>query len=50
MITVNQGDLVTVNLHNNLSEDTGLLFQGQTIVPDLVGTGSGTTKSYSFRR
>lgn len=48
VIVVNQGDVVTVNLRNNLPEATGLLFQGIAIRPDLTGAGSGTTKSYTF--
>ena len=48
VVAVNVGDVVTVNLRNNLGEPTGLLFQGQAIVPDLVGTAGGTTKSYTF--
>ena len=36
-LIVNQGDVVTVTLHNNLPEATGLLFQGQAMVPDTHG-------------
>ncbi|MFN8465930.1 MAG: multicopper oxidase domain-containing protein [Caldilineaceae bacterium] len=48
VVAVNVGDVVTVNLHNNLGETTGLLFQGQAIVPDLTGTAGGTVKAYTF--
>jgi len=48
VVAVNVGDVVTVNLHNNLGETTGLLFQGQAIRPDLAGTAGGTVKSYVF--
>jgi FtsP/CotA-like multicopper oxidase with cupredoxin domain len=46
VITVNQGDVVTINLTNGIGETTGLVFQGQAIVPDQVGTSS--SKSYTF--
>lgn len=48
IIDVNVGDVVTVNLNNSLTEATGLLFQGQAMVPDTVGALPGTTKSYTF--
>lgn len=47
-IVVNDGDTVTVTLHNNLTEATGLLFQGQTMVPDRVGVAAGGMKNYTF--
>jgi Multicopper oxidase len=47
-IVVNEGDTVTVNLHNNLTEATGLLFQGQTMVPDRSGVIAGGMKPYTF--
>jgi len=37
VIDINVGDVVTVILHNNLTEATGLLFQGQGMVPDTTG-------------
>lgn len=49
VLIVNQGDTVTVNLHNALSEPTALLFQGQSLPPDTVGTAAGGTKSYTFK-
>jgi FtsP/CotA-like multicopper oxidase with cupredoxin domain len=54
-LIVNQGDVVTVNLTNYLPEATALIFQGQSMIPDLIGApayDSGTstpgTKSYTF--
>jgi hypothetical protein len=47
-IVVNDGDIVTVTLHNNLTEATGLLFPGQTLVPDRSGVAAGGTKPYTF--
>jgi FtsP/CotA-like multicopper oxidase with cupredoxin domain len=47
-IDVNQGDEVTVNLYNNLGEDTALLFQGQALIPDLSGAADGAMTSYTF--
>jgi FtsP/CotA-like multicopper oxidase with cupredoxin domain len=47
-IVVDEGDVVTVTLHNNLTEATGLLFPGQTLVPDRVGVAGGGMKIYSF--
>ncbi|MGZ8174690.1 MULTISPECIES: multicopper oxidase domain-containing protein [Methylobacter] len=48
VLIVNQGDTVTVTLHNALSEPTALLFQGQSLPPDTVGTAAGGNKSYTF--
>jgi FtsP/CotA-like multicopper oxidase with cupredoxin domain len=48
VLVVNQGDVVTVNLHNGLAEPTALLLQGQAMVPDQVGVAPGGTKAYSF--
>jgi len=51
MIEVNQGDEVTITLHNTLGEPTALLFQGQSMIPDLVGVNSGENNSgtpYTF--
>ncbi len=48
-LTLNQGETVTITLHNNLGEQTALLFQGQSMVPDLLGASpSGGTQSYTF--
>jgi hypothetical protein len=47
-VVVQQGDTVTIQLHNGLGERTGLLLQGQPIVPDLTGTAAGGTATYTF--
>lgn len=47
-LTVTQGDEVTINLHNELGETTALLIQGQNMIPDLTGVGSGGMTSYTF--
>lgn len=47
-LVVNQGETITVLLHNRLSETTAILFQGQDMVPDTVGASPGTTKVYTF--
>jgi hypothetical protein len=53
VIYVNVGDVVTVNLENSLSKKTGLLFQGQSMVPDTMGADAAIVsangaKSYTF--
>ncbi|MDJ0323683.1 multicopper oxidase domain-containing protein [Cryobacterium sp. PH31-AA6] len=47
-LCVNAGDTVTITLHNQLTENTALLFQGQEMVPDRTGAAPGTATSYSF--
>ena len=48
-LIVNQGDAVTVNLHNTLGRATSILFTGQAMVPDHDRRrGSGGTKTYTF--
>ena len=47
-LIVNQGDVVTVTLTNQLAEPTAILFQGQDMAPDLAGVAPGGTKSYTF--
>ncbi|MCB9155911.1 MAG: multicopper oxidase family protein [Caldilineaceae bacterium] len=47
-LIVNQGDTVSVMLHNQLTENTALLFQGQDMIPDTTGVAAGGTKLYSF--
>ena len=47
-LVVDQGDLVTINLFNTLSEQTALLIQGQAMPPDLTGVASGGSTSYMF--
>jgi FtsP/CotA-like multicopper oxidase with cupredoxin domain len=48
VLIANQGDVVTVNLTNTLAESTALLFQGQAMIPDLIGAAAGGAKSYTF--
>lgn len=53
LLEVGQGDVVTVVLHNLLTESSALLFQGITIPTDQVGAAPSdgitpTTKSYTF--
>lgn len=48
-IYANEGDDIAVTLHNNLGEDTALLFRGQAMIPDLTGAAAnGGTKTYTF--
>ena len=47
-IIVNQGDTVTITLHNSLSERTALIFQGQDMIPDTTGVAAGDTGTYTF--
>ena len=42
------GRLVTVTLHNGLSENTSLFFQGQSMSPDTTGVAAGGTATYTF--
>ena len=49
VLTVNQGDVVTVNLANNLASDAvSILFPGQSLLPDTVGAPAGSSKTYTF--
>ncbi len=48
VLIVNQGDVVTVNLTNNLAVTTALLFQGQDMIPDTSGVAPGASKAYTF--
>lgn len=47
-IVVNQGSTVTIALHNQLAAATGLLVQGQDMIPDTTGVPAGGTKTYTF--
>ena len=47
-LTVGVGDQVNIILHNQVGERTGLLVQGQTMVPDLTGVATGDQTTYSF--
>jgi hypothetical protein len=48
VVVVDAGDSVQITLHNELSEATSLLFQGQEQPPDLTGIAAGGQKTYSF--
>ena len=47
-LIVNVGDTVNVTLTNDLTEVTALLFQGQSMIPDLAGVSPGGSKLYTF--
>ncbi|MEW5829843.1 MAG: multicopper oxidase domain-containing protein [Chloroflexota bacterium] len=47
-LIVNQGDAVTVTLHNDLAEATSLRFEGLGLVPDRTGAAPGGTAVYTF--
>jgi len=47
-LCVTAGDTVTITLHNQLAENTALLFQGQQMIPDRTGAAPGTTTPYTF--
>jgi hypothetical protein len=47
-LTVTVGDDVNITLHNEVGEPTGLLVQGQSMVPDLTGVIDGQQTTYSF--
>ncbi len=47
-LTVNQDETVVLTLHNNLTESTSLLFQGQEMIPDTNGVVPGGAQSYTF--
>ena len=48
VIVATQGALCQVRLHNDLARTTGLVFDGQAMVPDLTGVVAGSDKLYSF--
>lgn len=47
-LVFNQGDSVSITLHNALTVPTGLLLQGQALPPDVSGVPAGGTKTYTF--
>ena len=47
-IIANEGEILAVTLHNNLSEPTAMVFSGQAMQPDLDGIAAGGTTTYSF--
>ncbi len=48
VISVDQGDQVTITLHNELPERTALYVQGQAMVPDTTGVAAGGSTTYTF--
>ena len=48
VLSVDVGDVVTVNLQNNLSEDLSIVFPGQDLVPNAVVVPAGGSDSYTF--
>ena len=47
-LTATVGDEISITLHNQLDEPTGLLIQGQSMVPDLTGIANGGERTYTF--
>jgi FtsP/CotA-like multicopper oxidase with cupredoxin domain len=47
-IIANEGETLVINLHNQLTETTGLLLQGQSIQPDLVGVAPDEMGTYTL--
>ncbi len=47
-LIVNQGDSVTITLHNDLAEATSLRFEGLGLIPDRTGAAPGGTAVYTF--
>ena len=47
-LVANEGDAVTVNLHNVLGGNSSIIFPMQELLPDTVGVAPGGTKTYTF--
>ena len=47
-LQVHVGDEVSITLHNRVGERSGLLVQGQSMVPDLTGVAAGGDTTYTF--
>ena len=47
-LIANQGDMVTVNLTNHLTQPTSIQFGGQAMRPDQTGVAVGTSSFYTF--
>ncbi|QKE83925.1 multicopper oxidase domain-containing protein [Arthrobacter sp. NEB 688] len=47
-LTVDEGDHVTITLHDALTERTSLLLGGQQMVPDTQGAAAGGERTYTF--
>lgn len=48
LLAANEGDQVTVLVHNDLPGPLGLLFKGQAMPPDLAGIPAGGSATYRF--
>ena len=48
VILADEGDSLSITLHNALAIDTSLSFPALPLVPDLAGVAPGDTKVYSF--
>ena len=48
MLSVDAGDVVTVNLQNNLDEDVSIVFPGQDLAPNAVVVPAAGSGSYTF--
>lgn len=48
VLDVNEDDVVTVNLQNNLSEPVSIVFPGQDLIPNAVVVPAGGSGSYVF--
>ena len=48
LIEANEGDVVTITVHNELGEPTGLRVQGQTLALDEDGADAGGSSTYEF--
>ncbi|WP_076263962.1 multicopper oxidase family protein [Intrasporangium flavum] len=48
VLTVDEGDQVTITLHNSLAENTALHVGGQSLVPDTTGAAASGTRTYTF--
>ena len=48
LIEINEGDTLTVTLHNDLAENVSLVFSGQTTPPDYAGAAPAGSATYSF--
>ena len=47
-IIANQGEILEIILHNNLTASTSLQFRSMEMVPDLTGIAAGGSKTYTF--
>jgi Multicopper oxidase len=45
---VAEGDVVQITLHNDITEQTALVIQGQNMIPDVTGAAPGGNAAYVF--